>query len=185
VKSQALHFFFFAGVFFALAKLLSAELSVNKTYSLILVDLDGRTFHTDDGHVTVIVLTTPAHLKKAETVGDRVPDYCLGNPTFRMITVIKLKNYIAPVRAFVASVGRRRLESESKRLQLRYNARKIDRSARRDIFAVVDFNGKATSLLGGLSPMSDFRTLVFARDGKLLQEWNQVPTRRELAAVVK
>jgi hypothetical protein len=185
VKSQALHFFFFASAFLAPAEFLLADLSVGRTYSLTLIDMDGHTFHTDDGHVTVVVLTTPAQLEKAETVGDRVPDYCLGNPTFRMITVVKLEEYIPPVRSFVAAMGRRRIESEAKRLQLRYNKRKIGRNARQDLFAVMDFDGKTTSLLGGAPQEPDFQVLVFARSGKLLQKWKEVPTARELAAVVK
>jgi len=42
-----------------------------------------------DGHLTVVVLTTPADREKARTVGDRVPEHCLGNPDYRMITIIR------------------------------------------------------------------------------------------------
>jgi len=54
-------------------------LSTGNTYSISFVDLDGNKFSTADGHVTIVVLTTPADREQARTVGDRVPDFCLGN----------------------------------------------------------------------------------------------------------
>src|SRR5207249_8078677 len=63
-------------------------LSTGTTYSISFVDLDGNKLSAADGHVTIVVLTTTAEHEKARTVGDRVPDFCLGNPAYRMITVI-------------------------------------------------------------------------------------------------
>jgi hypothetical protein len=185
VKSRALHFLFLASVFFCPANFLLADLSVGQIYSLTLVDTDGHTFHTDDGHVTVIVLTTPHNLEKAETVGDRTPEYCLGNPTFRMITVVKFHKHSALTRAFLGAITRHRLEEESNRLQARYDSKKIGRNARLDLHVITDFKGNTASQLGGLPDSANFRAFVFARNGELLKKWSEVPSARELAAVVK
>ena len=63
-------------------------LSTGNTYSISFVDIDGNKLSTADGHVTIVVLTTSADREQARTVGDHVPDFCLGNPAYRMITVI-------------------------------------------------------------------------------------------------
>jgi hypothetical protein len=185
VKSQALHLFFLATFLLCPAGFLLADLTIGQIYSLTMIDMDGHTFHTDDGHVTVVVLTTSATLEKAETVGDRTPDYCLGNPAFRMITVVKFQKHIRLVRAFLAVVARQRLEEEANRLQTRYDKKEMGRKARLDVHAVIDFDGQTVSQLGGLPDKSSFRTFVFARNGELLREWKQVPSAEELAAVVK
>jgi hypothetical protein len=56
-------------------------------YSISFVDIDGNKLSTADGHVTIVVLTTSADREQARIVGDHVPDFCLGNPAYRMITV--------------------------------------------------------------------------------------------------
>ena len=185
MRLRALQLFFFANFFFLWAVSLLADLSLGRIYALDFVDVDGNTLSTSGGHVSVVVLTTLANLEKAQTVGDRVPDYCLGDPTYRMITVVKFKKHAAPVRMVLTAMARRRLDAEAKRLQSRYVARKIARDARRDIFAVVDFEGEATSQLGALPEPSNFHVFVFTRNGELLQQWNDVPSAEELAAVVK
>ena len=63
-------------------------LSTGNAYSISFVDIDGNKLSTADGHVTIVVLTTSADREQARTVGDRVPDFCLGNPAYRMITVV-------------------------------------------------------------------------------------------------
>ena len=160
-----------------------ADLAIGQNHELKFVDVDNNTLSTADGHVTVLVLATKADLSKAQIVGDRVPDYCLGNPTYRMITVVKSGKHSAPVRAVLAAIARRRLDAEGKRLQSRYDANKITRDARHDIFAVVDFDGNAVAQLDSQSSM--FHVFVFGRSGELLQQWNDVPTAADLAAVVK
>jgi len=63
-------------------------LLTGNTYSISLVDINGNKLSTADGRVTIVVLTTSADREQARTVGDHVPDFCLGNPAYRMITVI-------------------------------------------------------------------------------------------------
>ena len=51
-----------------------------QNYSISFLDLDGNKLSTADGHVTIVVLTTSADREQARSVGDHVPDFCLGNP---------------------------------------------------------------------------------------------------------
>jgi hypothetical protein len=181
VKISALQFFFLAiSISFASAQ---GDLAVGQIHALKFVDLDGNAHSTTDGHMTVIVLTTRDGLSKAQMVGDRVPSYCLGNPAFRMITVVKFGPHNAAMRNFMAMMARRRLDAEGGRLQRRYEIRNIKRVARNDVFAVADFDGSVVAKLG--SGSADFRVLVFGRTGELLKQWDEVPSAADLAAVLK
>src|SRR5437899_9443428 len=141
VNLRALHFFFFAAIaLFLSVTILRGALSSGTTYSLSFVDIDGNKLSTADGHVTVLVLATTADWEKARAVGDRVPDYCLGNPDYRMITIIRfIRRHIAIGRRIATAVVRHRVNEEARRLQTRYDAKKIARDARTDIFTVTDF----------------------------------------------
>jgi peroxiredoxin len=160
-----------------------ADLSIGETHALKFVDIDGNTLSTTDGHVIVLVLTTKADLPKAQAVGDRIPDFCLGNSAYRMITLVKFGQHSAPVRNFLTRMARRRLDAEGKRLQTRYATNKIARDARHDIFAAVDFDGSVVSQLDSGSIL--FRVFVFGRTGKLLKQWDDVPIATELAEALK
>lgn len=173
-------------LFFACAGSLVASLVTGQIYALKFVDVDGHTLLTGDGHVTVVVLTRRAEVAKAQMVGARVPDYCLGNPEYRMVTVVNFgKTYGGAGRGFVILLMRHRLNMEAAQLQRRYEAKRIGHDARRDIFAVADFDGNATAQLGMKPASTGFRVFVFARNGKLLRQWQDVPSASELAAVVK
>jgi hypothetical protein len=187
VNLRAHQFFFFAqSISFLLVLPLDAALSAGQIYKLNFTDVDGRTLSTSDGHVTVVVLTTTADPEKARSVGDRVPEYCLGDPNYRMITVLNFsKKHSGIVRRIATMLVRHRLDEEAKRLQRRYDAKKIARDARHDTFAVTDFDGALLSQLGAQPGSLDFRVFVFGRNGELLQQWNDVPTAADLAAVIK
>ena len=187
VSRRAHQFFFLAqSISFLLVLPLDAALSAGQIYKLNFTDVDGRTLSTSDGHVTVVVLTTTADPEKARSVGDRVPDYCLGDPNYRMITVLNFsKKHSGIVRRIATMLVRHRLDEEAKRLQRRYDAKKIARDARHDTFAVTDFDGALSSQLGAQPGSLDFRVFVFGRNGELLQQWNDVPTAADLAAVIK
>jgi hypothetical protein len=187
VSLRAHQFFFLAqSISFLLVLSLHAALSAGQIYKLNFTDVDGRTLSTSDGHVTVVVLTTTADPEKARSVGDRVPDYCLGDPNYRMITILNFsKKHTGIVRRIATMLVRHRLDEEAKRLQRRYDAKKIARNARQDTFAVTDFDGALSSQLGAQPGSLDFRVFVFGRNGELLQQWNDVPTAADLAAVIK
>ena len=104
----------------------------------------------------------------------------------RMISVLIFeKKHSRPVRALLAALVRRRLDSEARRLQKRYDQLKIRGDARRDVFAVADFDGALASQLGAKPGASELRVFVFGRDGKLLQQWSDVPSTEELDQALK
>jgi hypothetical protein len=187
VKLRALEFFFIAVIALLLpATLARGALSSGANYSLSFVDINGNKLSTADGHVTVLVLATTADREKARVVGDRVPDYCLGNPTYRMITIIRFTNrHTAIGRRIATAFIHHRAREEAKQLQTRYDSQKIARAASSDIFVVADFDGTASSQLDGLGDPTTFHVLVFGRDGKLLAQWTDVPSAKQLAEVLK
>jgi hypothetical protein len=187
VTLRAFQFFFFiATSFFLPTALLHGALSIGATYSLNLVDIDGNKRSTADGHVTVLVLATPADREKARTVGDRVPEYCLGNPNYSMITVVHFtRKHTAIGRRIATALVRHRVDDEARRLQARYGGKGIERDARKDIFIVTDFDGWVSSQLGEAEGATDFWVFVFGRNSELLAQWHGVPSAEQLAAAVK
>ena len=187
VNVRALQFFFFAAVAGFLPSLvLRGALSNGATYPINFIDIDGNKLSTADGHATVLVLATIADREKVRVVGDSVPDYCLGNPDYRMITIIRFTSKHTMIgRKIATALVKRRANEAAKRLQSRYDANKISRDARRDIFIVTDFDGTASSQLDDSAQAASFRVLVFARDGKLLARWTDVPSAKQLADVLK
>jgi hypothetical protein len=103
-----------------------------------------------------------------------------------MITVVHfVREHLAIGRRMATAFTRHRVREEAKRLQARYDAQKIGRDARSDIFVVTDFDGTITSQLGHSPGATDFRVFVFGKSGELLAQWHTVPTSEELAAAVK
>jgi hypothetical protein len=161
-------------------------LSTGNTYSVSFVDLDGNKLSTADGRITIVVLTTPADRDQARTVGDHVPDFCLANPSYRMITVVSFTGrHTAIGRRVAIAFIRHRMHEAGKRLQVRYNARKILRDANGDIFVVTDFDGTIASQLGQPAGATDFCVFVFGETGKLVAQWHNVPSTEELARALK
>ncbi len=107
MNRRAPQFFFFAAfALFLSTALLRGALSSGAIYSLDFVDINGNKLSTADGHVTVLVLATTADWEKARAVGDRVPDYCLGNPDYRMITIIRfIRRHITIGRRIATAFG--------------------------------------------------------------------------------
>ena len=187
VNLRALQFFFVAATApFITTTLLPGALSSGAIYSVNFVDIDGNKLSTADGHVTVLVLATTVDREKVRVVGDRVPDFCLGNPNYRMITIVRFTSrHTAIGRRIATALVKHRVNEEARRLQSRYDANKISRDARKDIFTVLDFDSSASSQLDDSARAASFRVLVFARDGKLLAQWTDVPSAKQLADVLK
>ena len=184
---RALQFFFLIGTLILLpAVRLNGALSIGTTYELGFVDIDGNKHSTADGQVTVIVLTTTADREKARTVGDRVPEHSLGNPNYRMITIIRFarKHTVIGQRIAITLI-RHRVNEEARRLQARYDGKGIKHDARKDIFVVTDFDGSLSSRLGEAQGATDFCVFVFGRKGELIAQWRGVPSADQLAAAVK
>ena len=175
-----------AGAICMLPLSILADLDAGKIFRISLTDVDGNGLSTADGHTSVLVLTNEANTERARAVADRIPDFCLGNPQYRMITVLAFeKKHSRPVQAILKSLIRRRLDSEAKRLQTRYDNAKINRTARGDIFAVADFDGAVAAQLDAKFEGGLFHVFVFGKTGELLKQWNEVPTAEELTAALK
>jgi hypothetical protein len=187
VKVGALEIFLFVATGLLLPPALSCgTLSTGATYSISFVDIDGNKLSTADGHVTVVVLATTADREKARAVGDHVPDNCLGNPNYRMITIVHFTGRHTVIgRRIATAFVRHRVREEAKRLQIRYESQKLLRDAKGDIFVVTDFDGTAASQLGKTSEATDFSVFVFGRTGELLAQWPSVPSTAQLATVLK
>ena len=161
-------------------------LATGNSYSISFADLYGNKLSTADGHVSIVVLTTSADREQARTVGDRVPDFCLGNPAYRMVTIVHFtRRHMAVGRRVATAFIRHRVREAAKRLQARYDAQKISRDAKSDIFVVTDFDGTAASQMGQSAGATDFCVFVFGQTGELLAQWHSVPSADELAAAVK
>ena len=160
--------------------------ATGKVYALKMLDVDGRTLSTADGHIiTVLVLAGRGDVDKARLVGDRIPERCLANPAYRMITVIRFdKSWVRSMRFLSKAMIRRRLDAEAKRLQPRYAAKKVGRNPREDVYAVADFDGNIVSQLGLTSDLAPFNVFVLAGDGALLRRWTDVPSAQELAGAI-
>ncbi|MBV9618212.1 MAG: hypothetical protein JO201_03290 [Verrucomicrobia bacterium] len=177
---------FIVTIFFAHSISTFAQLKADAKNQVTFTDVDGNALSIGDGHTTTVVLTTQSGIDKARAVGDRTPDFCLGNPIYRMVTVLVFeKNHSKPMRAILNSLMRRRLETEGRRLQARYNKLKITRDARRDIFAVADFDGSVTRQFGAPPVAELFQVFVFGRNGELIKQWNNVPSAEELGSALK
>jgi hypothetical protein len=184
---RALQIFpFLAITFFLPAAMPFATLSSGSSYSISFDDINGNKLSTADGHVTIVVLTTTLNHEKARSVGDRVPDFCLGNPDYRMITVVHFTARHMPIGHRIATAFiRHRMREEAKRLQTRYDTLKISRDAARDIFVVTDFDGAVAAQFGETTGAKDFSVFVFGRTGELLAQWHGVPSADQLATVLK
>jgi len=187
VTPRALQFFFVIEVLILLFPSgLQGKLSVGQSYSLNFVDIDGNKHSTAGGHVTVVVLTTPAEREKARIVGDRVPERCLGNPDYRMITIVRFtRKHTVVGRKIATSFIRHRVNEEAKRLQARYDGKNIARDARKDIFVATDFDGLMSSQLGEAEGSTEFSVFVFGRKGELIAQWHGVPSADQLDAALK
>jgi len=178
--------FLFAALALVALTAQAVELRVGNNYPLHFADVDHHEFSTADGHVTVITVVTRQDEAKAQTVGDRVSETIMGDPKYRLITLVNFQRGIfTPLRGMVSAVIRHRLDDEDIELQKEYTKKKINRTARNDLFVVADFDGKAVSQLGIDPASSEFAVFVFSGNGRLVRRWSDVPSAEALAEAVK
>ena len=165
----------------AIARAGAAELRPGNSYQLTFTDVDQRQLSVSDGHVTIITVATRENEQKAQAVGDSVPRSFVGNPKYRLITLVNFQQKIFPAfRGMISALIRHRLEAEGKDLQATYTARHIARDARRDIYVVADFDGKAVAQLGIGPTSAEFAVFVFDGRGRLIKRWSEVPSAEAL-----
>ena len=172
----------FCAALLAPAAAQAIELHPGKTYSLTLTDVDHQQLSTSDGHVTIITVLTRKDEEKAEAVGQRVPRIYLGDPKYRLITVVNFQRGIFPLlQGMINAIIRNRMDAEAKDLQAIYTSKNLTRKPRSDIFVVADFDGKAVSKLGIDPSSSEFAVFIFDGRGRLVRRWNDAPSAEALA----
>jgi hypothetical protein len=158
------------------------ELRQGNVYSLTFTDVDRHQLSTADGHVTIITVLTRKDEEKAEQVGERVPHVYLGDPKYRLITLVNFQRGVFPLfQGMINAIIRNRMDAEAKELQKIYTSRHLTRNPRSDIFVVADYDGKAISELGINTSSSEFAVFVFDGHGRLVRRWNDVPSAEALA----
>src|SRR4051812_32043412 len=168
-----------------LLPIIPATIAAPPSYTLEMTDVDQHVLSTADGHLSLIVAARTNELDKVRTVGDLAPAECVGNPKDQFITLITYEaEPPLPARMVVASVARHRLDAEGKRLQERYTAKSLDRDARQDCHAVLDFDGTIAAKLD-VPPSTTFQVIVLSGSGQVLGRWNELPSAEELAAAMK
>jgi hypothetical protein len=161
------------------------ELRPGNVFPLTFTDVDRHQLSTSDGQVTIITVVTRKDEQKAQQVGDRVPHVYLGDPKFRLITMVNFQRSIfPPFQGMVMAIIRSRLDAEAKQLQKIYTAKHLTRNPRSDILVVADFDGKAVSQLGIAPTSAEFAVFVFDGRGRLVRRWNGVPSLDALSAAL-
>ncbi|CAN5244545.1 hypothetical protein BH20VER2_BH20VER2_08600 [soil metagenome] len=152
------------------------ELLPGSTHRLVFRDVDGHDLSTAEGRVTIITVVTRRNEEKAREIAALVPEYAVGDPQYRYITMVNFQQKLArPLHGLTRAIIRRRLDAEARDLQERYTERQLTRDARQDVSVVADFDGRALAQLG-LSPDTDeIAVFVFNRQGKLIARWSDVP----------
>ena len=180
---RPLQYFFFAALLAAPAN--AVELRTGNVYRLTFTDVDKQQLSTFDGHVTVITVVTREDEPKAQTVGDRIAHIYMGDPKYRLITMVNFQQKIfAPFRGMVSAIIRGRLDAEAKKLQEIYTAKKVSRNPRDDILVVADFDGKSVSQLGIAPASGEFAVFVFDGKGRLVRRWNDLPSAEALTEAI-
>lgn len=177
--------------YFLLAAILVAtpapafELRPGNVYPLTFGDVDRQQLSTSDGHVTIIIVVTRKDEQKAQTVGDRIAHVYLGDPKYRLITLVNFQQKIfPPFRGMLSAIIRHRLDAEAKKLQEIYSKKRVNRDPRYDIFVVADFDGKAVSQLGIAPTSPEFVVFIFDGRGRLVRRWNDLPTADALTEAI-
>jgi hypothetical protein len=177
--------YFFLAAFLAGTPAWANELRPGNVYSLTFTDVDRQQLSTADGHVTIVTVLTRKDEEKAEQVGERVPHVYLGDPKYRLITLVNFQRGIFPLfQGMINAIIRNRMDAEAKELQKTYSAKHLTRNPRSDIFVVADYDGKPASQLGINASSSEFAVFVFDGRGRLVRRWNDVPSGEALSAAL-
>ena len=82
------------------------------------------------------------------------------------------------IRGMTRAIIRSRLDGEAKLLKPRYEAKKLTRNPRKDVYVVADFDGTAVAQLGLTPGGSDVTVFIFDSRGKLVARWDGMPPER-------
>ena len=182
---RPLQYFFLAALVAGIPAARATELRLGNAYPLTFTDVDRHQLSTSDGHVTIITVVTRKDEQKAQQVGDRVPRVYLGDPKFRLITLVNFQRSIfPPFRGMIMAIIRNRLDAEAKDLQ-KFTRRSISRAIRAPIFLSWRISTARPSRSWAIAPTSsEFAVFVFDGRGRLVRRWNDVPSAEALTAAL-
>jgi hypothetical protein len=137
-----------------------------KRSAVVVTDVDGKKWDLGQtGVVTMVLYTSQANQDKSRAAG-RVFDSLRGQPGFRMVALIDLRETLAD---WAPGYTQRRilknLDEETIRLKPFYagNGSKID--PRKEVGAVTDFKGEVCNQLGWTTVSKGVRFIIFDKDG--------------------
>ena len=160
-----------------------ATLKLGSKCAIRFTDIDGRPLATDDGHVLLLVMINREDEAKAQQLGDAVPGRFIGNPNYRVVTVVHLDDVISnSLRPFTCMLLRRHRETHIADMRKVYQARHLKSDPAADIFAVGDFDGAISKQLNVQG--NQFAVFVFGRNGRLFGNWSDIPTVESLSAAM-
>lgn len=151
-------------------------LQPGSVHRLSFHDVDGNEFSTADGRVTIVTVVTRDTEDKAHAVADQVPPKCVGDPKYRYVTLVNFQRKLpGALQGMTRGIIRRRLDAEARDLKKDYDAKKLTRDPRKDLYVVADFDGAAVTQLGVAPESNNISVFIFDGKGKLVQRWGDVP----------
>jgi hypothetical protein len=173
-------------LFFVPLFALSAAPCPGQPCRFVVTDVDGDRLSACDGHVTIVTIMTRRDEAKARAVGDNVPHQYLGDPHFRLITVVHLQDRLSSLfPSLTLALIRHRMDVEARRIQPIYTAKHLRRDARDDMFVVADFEGEIAVSSGEASSLDEFAVFVFNQAGQVIRRWSDAPSSEQLRAALE
>ena len=177
--------FLLAFILSAAGSVAAAELQTGAVHRLTFRDVDGEDLSIAAGHVTIITVITREIEEQARNVSKLVPERCVGDPKYRYITMVNFQGKLpGPMQGLTRGIIRNRLDAEAKKLKPQYEANKLTRDPRSDLFVVADFDGSAVTRLGLSPDASALSVFVFDGKGKLVARWNGVPSEEAMVSAI-
>lgn len=163
----------------------ASALQPGTVHRLSFHDVDGNDFSTAEGRVTIVTVVTRETEDKAHAVADQVPPKCIGDPKYRYVTLVNFQRKLpGPLQGMTRGIIRRRLDTEAQGLKKDYEAKKLTRDPRKDLYVVADFDGTAVTQLGVVPESNNISVFIFDGKGKLVQRWGDVPSAGAVAKAI-
>jgi hypothetical protein len=154
----------------------AAPLQPGSVYDFSFRDVDGQDLATAQGRITILTVTTRAGEANARTVAQLVPERYIGDQKYRYITLVDFEGKLPrAVRGLTRAIIRGRLDAEAKLLKPRYDAKKLTRDPRKDVYVVADFDGGAVARLGLTPGTQEVKVFIFDSRGRLVARWDGMP----------
>ena len=149
-------------------------------------DVDGKKVVLNaENRIDVIIYSTRVLQSKTRAAGKSL--YPLqGQSELRVIVVIDLRNSFAQfAKDYTLKRAQKDLDEEAKRLRPYYRKNGNFSSPRPDLSAIADFDGALCRKLGWDKPSDTLQVIIYDRNGKEVNRWNDLKNYSELRREVK